>query len=285
MLYYLGNTHQKREDISMTGAITAGARRLLTGAGLALGAFALSGCLNISTSFSGVPLDELDTGGAAPVEFALAGPDDAILTVGDTLAITVEGDAAAREAVLFRLDGDKLAVGRDGDWDSADGKATIRVTMPAPREVSLAGSGDISAETLAKSAEVSIAGSGKVTIADLDADRLEVSSAGSGTLAAKGRAERLEISIAGSGDIDFAEVMADDVEISIAGSGDIRLASDGRVSSSIVGSGNVYVTGSATCKTSAVGSGEVTCKPAAQAASTAPDSATPGEPDETAARE
>lgn len=247
----------------MKDQMASRAKALLGTASLLAASAGLSGCLNINTGFSGVPLDELDTSGSAPNGIALAGPDNLILTVGDTLDIQVEGDPDAIEGLRFDMDGDTLEIGRDSDWMSTSGKAIVRVTMPAPRSVSLAGSGDIDAATLAENAEISIAGSGSVQIGEIASDDLDISVAGSGSLSGSGTINTLEISIAGSGDIDFAKVKADDVEISIAGSGDIALASDGTVDASIAGSGDVNVTGNATCNSSALGSGSVVCKPAA----------------------
>lgn len=240
-------------------AKTLGAATLLLGASLAL-----SGCLYLASGFDGVPLDELDTSGSPPVEIALAGPDDVILTVGDTLDIAVEGDDAATDDLRFRIDGERLSIGREDGGMNSDGKALIRVTMPAPRAIALAGSGKLEAEALASTAEISLAESNTATVAEIAADDLEVSVAGSGSLSGRGTVERLDISIAGSGDIDFAAVEAEIVEISIAGSGDVTLASNGSVEASIAGSGDVFVTGSASCKTRSAGSGEVRCRPAVQ---------------------
>lgn len=246
---------------------TATCKARLVGAASALAAtIGLSGCINIDTGFSGVPLEEIDMSASAPVEFTLAGPDDVFLTVGETLDIQVEGDPDVVEDLRFKLDGDELSVGRESGWDSAKGKAIIRITMPPPRELALAGSGDIQAATLARESEVAVAGSGAVTVESISSADLEVAVAGSGSLTGSGSAKTLEISIAGSGDINFADLEADTVEISIAGSGDVELASDGTVDTSIAGSGDVTVTGSATCQTSSVGSGNVTCRPRAQAA-------------------
>lgn len=209
----------------------------------------------------GVPLAELDMSGAAPTSIALAGPDTVILTEGDTLDITVEGDAATTENLRFKLDGDDLTIGRES-YSGKEAKATIRVTMPPPGEIAVAGSGSISAPTVARDAELDIAGSGSIEVASVDADRLEVNIGGSGTTTAAGRAGTLEVNVAGSGDVQLADLVADKVEVSIAGSGDVQLASDGTVEASIAGSGDVTVTGNAKCNLSSMGSGKLTCKPA-----------------------
>ena len=108
-------------------------RNWVSSASAIAASLALTGCINLGGGFSGVPLDEIDTGSSAPVEFALAGPDDVFLTVGEQLDIQVEGDEAVLADLRFKLDGDTLGVGRESDWMDSKGKAIIRVTMPAPR--------------------------------------------------------------------------------------------------------------------------------------------------------
>ena len=228
----------------------------------------LSGCFSIKTDFGGEELADLDTSGSAPTEISLAGPDDIVLKVGETLDISVEGDDDAIAALRFKRSANSLTVGRESDWDTGSGTATVTIVMPAPDEVSLAGTGEIRAETMADTAEIAMAGSGKVTIAEMAAESLEISSAGSGTILAAGTASDLEVSIVGSGDVDLSKLKADDVEVSIAGSGDVMLMSDGQVDVSIAGSGSVFVTGDAQCSSSIMGSGKLSCKPAAQSAST-----------------
>lgn len=250
----------------MTTPLARTTRAALAGAALLSGSLSLSGCLNISTGFDGEPLAELDQSGRAPTAIGLAGPDDIVLAVGDELSIEVEGEDDVIETLRFRRSGDSLTVGRADNGSDLKGKAIIRITMPAPKDVSLAGSGDITAETLADASEVSIAGAGRVLVKDFAIDTLEIGIAGSGSLQGRGRVSTLEISIAGSGDVDFGDVVADSAEISIAGSGDVKLASDGKVDASIMGSGDVLVIGNATCTSNAVGSGTMTCKARPKAA-------------------
>ena len=248
-----------------------------SGLAMAAAATLLTACnsdFNISTSSSGVPLAELDTSGAAPTGISLAGPDRVIVTSGEGLTINVEGDPDVTEGVRFELDGDTLEISREGNWMGSS-VATVRVTMPTPTELSLAGSGEIEVDRLGtgEGAEVSIAGSGESRVGQIDADRLEVSVAGSGSLEAAGRVQTLELSIAGSGDLDLRNVTVGDAEVSIAGSGDARFTSNGNVDASIMGSGDVEVFGNANCSVSSMGSGEVRCnRTSARAANTADES-------------
>ncbi len=256
--------------------------KFLTGLAMAAAATLLSACntdMNITSSSSGVPLAELDYAGAKPTGITLAGPDRLIVTSGDTLTIDVEGDPEVTKGLRFELDDDDLEIGREGNWRNS-GVATIRVTMPTPDEVTLAGSGTIKLDRVGTGgdAKVTIAGSGESQIDKIDADELEVSMAGSGSLKGAGQAKSLELSIAGSGDLDLRKVTVGDADISIAGTGDAVFASDGKVEASIMGSGTVEVIGSAKCKVSAMGSGELRCharaaadadKPAASKAASA----------------
>ena len=229
-------------------------------AAMAAGA-AMAGCSNMSfeAGSDGVPLAEFDMSGEAPSRFTLAGPDRVILTSGDTLDIDVSGDSRAVDLLRFERDGDNLTVARaksSGD----NGTAVVRVTMPAPREVTLAGSGEIEAGELTEEVQLSIAGSGTIRAPRVDARKLDVNIAGSGTLEAAGRTDSLDLNIAGSGDARMGSLTVQTADINIMGSGDARFASDGEVDANIMGSGDVTVVGRARCKVKAMGSGTVTCE-------------------------
>lgn len=231
-------------------------------AAIALGLTAAScGNLNVTVGDGdGVPLSELDMGGTAPTKLVLAGPDRVVVTEGAELAITVSGDQDAIDALRFNLEKGTLGIMREKSW-KGPGIATVAVTMPAAREIVLAGSGDISAPAMVEDAEVNIAGSGTVAIGRVQARSLEVNVMGSGTLAAAGAAERLDFNVAGSGMLKARALKVDRAEINIAGSGGGEFASDGTVQARIAGSGDVTVYGRADCKISAMGSGTVRCRP------------------------
>ena len=228
-------------------------------------ATALAGCdgahIRINDS-DGKKLPDLDLTGKAPTELVLAGPDEVRVTTGDKLAITVEGDPEVAEHLRFTLDHDTLGVLREGEWKLGGNKtAIVNVTMPAPREVTLAGSGRILAAALAADAKVTIAGSGAVETAAVAADKLELTIAGSGTYRAAGSAKKLDLTVAGSGLAEMDALKVDEAKITIAGSGSARFASDGTVKADILGSGDVRVRGRATCTVSSMGSGRLVCEP------------------------
>lgn len=247
-------------------------------AALAMGA-ALSGCAYMADweEVEGVPLAELDMSGDPPTRITLAGPDKVVITEGDTLEITLDGDADAGAALRFNRDGERLTIARDNKVYDGRGSAIVRMSIPAPSDLSIAGSGTIEAFSMAGDADVEIAGSGDITVASIEAEELEVDIAGSGNVTAVGTAARLSVEIAGSGNVRLEELTADDVTIEIAGSGNVQVASNGKVDAEIAGSGDIIVTGSATCSVQSAGAGSLTCRPAATTAAVDPDEAGSGE--------
>ena len=222
----------------------------------------------------GKKLSELDLSGTAPEELVLAGPDEVRVTQGDKLAITVTGEGA--DQVRFTLKGGALGIMRENcfKWHDGDKAAVVNVTMPAPKELTLAGSGKISTPALAKDAKVTVAGSGSVEAAAVAGDTLELTIAGSGEFRAAGSVQTFDLKVMGSGSSHTDGLMAGTAKVTIAGSGDAAFASDGQVDAKIMGSGEVRVRGRATCKVSSMGSGKLVCEPGdgGSAAATPPTS-------------
>lgn len=222
----------------------------------------VSGCDGkVTINGEGKPLAELDMSGAAPEELVLAGPDEVRVTTGDKLAISVEGDAEVKDQLRFALKDGSLAIHRQDKAFGDGGKvAIINVTMPAPREVVMAGSGKIVTANLASKAEVTVAGSGTIESNALASDKLDLTIAGSGNFRAAGAVKLLDMTIAGSGSAQMDALKVDKADVSIAGSGSTAFSSDGEVDASIMGSGNVTVKGRARCTVSSMGSGTLVCE-------------------------
>lgn len=231
----------------------------------------------------GVPLADIEIAGPPPSEVVLSSGDTVIITSGDTFDIKVEGSNT--DSLRFVRDAEVIGITRTADW-SGDSNATIRITMPPPREVVIAGSGTIKAESLAATSEVVIGGSGVVEFGTVAAEKLGINIGGSGKIKGAGTVKKLEVNIGGTGDVEMAGLKADSAEVSIGGKGDVAFASDGDVTANIAGAGDVKVAGSAKCTVNAFGSGTLTCTPggsgaaaipAAPTAPTAPVAAKPAE--------
>ncbi len=224
----------------------------------------LAGCHHGTVTIDdtdGVPLAQLDMKGAAPHGLTLAGPDNVQITTGDTLAITVDGDADQAAQLRFVLKGDSLGIGRRGEMAANTTPLTIHVTMPPASALTLAGSGKITAPALASNVAITVAGSGKVTTPAVAAKDLTATVAGSGSYSAAGHVDTLTLSIAGSGDAPMAGLTVGKAVVTVAGSGSGAFTSDGTVDGNIVGSGEVTVHGKAKCTVNAIGSGKLVCQP------------------------
>jgi Putative auto-transporter adhesin, head GIN domain len=224
----------------------------------------VAGCDGMKVSINGEegkPLSELDLSGKAPDELVLAGPDEVRVTTGDKLAITVEGDQEVKDQLRFSIKDGSLAIHRKDDaFGSGKKVAIINVTMPAPREIVMAGSGKISTVNLASKAEVTVAGSGTIESTAIAGESLDLTIAGSGNFRGAGNVKSLDLSIAGSGSAEMDALKVEKADISIAGSGSTAFSSDGEVDASIMGSGSVTVKGRARCTVSSMGSGTLVCE-------------------------
>jgi hypothetical protein len=208
---------------------------------------------------AGVPLEELDLTGEAPHKVALLGPAQVVLSEGEVFRVDVEPGPTG-EDVLFSLADGKLGVA-GGDAD-----AVVRITLPAPRKLAIAGSGRMTAAKLAADGKVSIAGSGRLEVASVEGGSLKASLAGSGRLVVDGHVDEFELSIAGSGSCDAEGLVAGKAAVHVAGSGDAIFTCNGEVAAHLMGSGNVIVRGSARCSVHSMGSGTLTCEREREAA-------------------
>ena len=217
----------------------------------------------------GVALEELDLTGEVPTRVSVAGGTRVRIAEGDVLRIKASGPGS--ESLRFLLRDGQLSVlppRRDG----ADvGEPELDIAMPAPRALSVGGSGQIETDTLAGKARLAVAGSGRITVRAADCENLKASIAGSGILEAGGRAAALKLSVAGSGIVRMEDLDAERAKISIAGSGRAAIGSDGEVDARMMGSGDVTIHGSARCSVRSMGSGRLQIIPRGRDAPDAPE--------------
>ena len=128
----------------------------------------------------GVSVEELDLTGPAPRKVALCGPGQVVLREGDVFRVEVEPGPGAAD-VRFALGEERLNV------SGGDRETVITITLPAPRKLTIAGSGRMAAAKLARDGKVSIAGSGRLEVAAVEGGKVNVSLAGSGRAALDGR--------------------------------------------------------------------------------------------------
>jgi hypothetical protein len=167
--------------------------------------------------------------------------------------------ATGPEAILKHLQFNqgKLESTQPLNW--CDASVTIELTGPEVRHWTLAGSGDLTLEQLQQDdLDITLAGSGSVTAngkvqhtsaklagsGDLNLDGLEQIDMelvinGSGSATASGSVDRSRILIAGSGDAKLGRLVAKNARVQIWGSGDADIAPVESAQVEIGGSGNV----------------------------------------------
>tara|TARA_B100001057_G_scaffold298466_1_gene298620 strand:- start:493 stop:1230 length:738 start_codon:yes stop_codon:yes gene_type:complete len=205
----------------------------------------------ISTSWSGTARFD---------QVTLASKDDVRVTRGDRWRIRASGNPVVLAELRFKVEDGALIIGRRSNRDKIEGSARIEVIAPDVEGVTLAGSGDLSIDTMdTDQVDAIVAGSGTIEVARIAARELTATVAGSGDLRIAGRAGNGRITIAGSGEIDGQRLRLERASVSIAGSGDARFSADGSVSASIVGSGDAIVSGTTDCTQTRMGSGRLTC--------------------------
>ena len=198
--YYVNNTQtRRRAKILKFGQLI---KALAPALAIALAA-GVSGCDGAKISINGEEgkkLSEIDMSGPAPNELVSLGPDEIQITSGEKLAITVDGDPEAVEQMRFSLKDGTLAVMRaEKAFSSTNKLAVVHVTMPPPKEVTMAGSGKINAAALASDAKVVVVGSGRIDSQSVSGGKLDVTLPGLGSFRAAGNVGNLDLTILGSG--------------------------------------------------------------------------------------
>jgi hypothetical protein len=199
-------------------------------------------------------------------ELVSAGPYDVQVQTGANPSVSARGPQRVLDDMVVEVKGDKLLIHSKNrgffswSWGSRD-RTVFTVTVPQLRSATLAGSGDLSVNSVnGDSFTGTLAGSGDLSIASASVKSLKVSLAGSGDAKiGGGQAQTAEYDTVGAGDIDARGVTAQQLKVSIAGSGDIKARSTGTADVTIMGSGDVDVTGGAKCTITKHGSGDVSC--------------------------
>ena len=197
-------------------------------------------------------------------EISTSGPQDVVVTRGDTFAVRAEGSPEALAWLKPVVANGRLTIEpRDGfnwmGWQKLR-PATFYVTLPRLDAVAVAGSGDISVDRIeGESFEATIAGPGSLAIASMDVKQASFSIGASGDVTAAGTAGDTHVSIGGSGEVQAGRLRSQTASVSIAGSGDVALTVEEDAKVSIAGSGNVDIAGPAHCSVTQMGSGDVRC--------------------------
>lgn len=202
---------------------------------------------------------------AAFTEISVRNNANVILVQGTDQSVT----ATAREETIGKLVvevKDRKLIVRyptntwfDSRWNPGD--VTIHVTMPQIDDLSVAGTGSISAGGLITSRIIDclVSGSGFISITNLKAEKITSRLSGTGHLQLAGEevVSEYKLSLSGPGGVKSSGIKAQNVNVLISGSGSCTVHAIENLNCKIAGSGSVTYYGNPAIETTIVGSGTV----------------------------
>lgn len=232
-------------------------RRVSYAASVALIAgLALNGCGPVIVGNGDVITEDREVTGFSGVR--IDGSADVYVMQDTSESVVVETDENLMEYVTTELVGGMLAVDTRQGVALAPTKLIVYVQGPDIDELSINGSGDITASStlIGERLDLSIDGSGDIS-ARVDMTSVYTSIDGSGDVTLSGETDAHSISIDGSGDVKASNLATSTTTITIDGSGNCKVNAAETLTVTIDGSGDVYYRGSPTVNQSISGSGDV----------------------------
>ncbi len=191
-----------------------------------------------------------------------AGAFDVFFSQADDREIRIEADENLMQYILTSVEDGVLRI-RTRNGMNLRPTQDIKVYLRSPRyeTVSLAGSGNMVAETAINSTEkikLSIAGSGDIKLKEINAPEVYVNIAGSGKAEASGSTRTVDIDVAGSGDVRMKDLKAENAKINIAGSGNVWVYASMMLDVRVAGGGDIHYYGNPSeIKSKSAGSGNL----------------------------
>lgn len=192
-------------------------------------------------------------------------PGKLYLRQGSPQKVELEGKATILKEIETKLEGNRLVIGKEGDWNwkwGDDEEITVYVTMKDIEGLSVSGAGDIIGETkiVAGDLDLNVSGSGNMKIQAEASGEVEADVSGSGNLELMGKCKEFNSDVSGSGKVNMTMTIAGDADFGISGSGRIQASGTAaNVKTNISGSGKVLAANLETnrCEVRISGSGDV----------------------------
>ncbi|HWA80521.1 MAG TPA: DUF2807 domain-containing protein [Acetobacteraceae bacterium] len=168
----------------------------------------------------------------------LDAPADLTFSPSDKTGVAVTAPADVLKLIRTEVEGGTLVIALNGS-----------VVLSSPIEIAASGP---------NLTGIALTGAGTVKAAGLSGPDLNISLSGSGGVTADGHVTQVGIRVSGSGDVDVAAIPAASVSGVITGSGTIRAFASERIKATITGSGTFIVSGNPTQReTNVIGSGDI----------------------------
>ena len=155
----------------------------------------------------------------------LGGSNTVVIDVGPTQSVVVSGDDNIVRRVTTEVWSGRLVIANEAGSFETRTPLTVHVTVPMLKAVALNGSGSID-------------------LHGVDVPKLDLTLPGSGTLTADGSASQVHVVVSGSGTVELRQLRAADVRAVVSGSGSIFVTATRSLEATVSGSGSVIYTGS-----------------------------------------
>jgi len=190
-----------------------------------------------------------------------SGPMDIILQDGPSADVKVECDQNLLSYIITETEGKTLRIKTKKGYN-LQSRNPMRVYVAAPvfNEVTLAGSGNITSESVLVNPDemaLKLSGSGNINL-QVNTPELKSLMNGSGNIKLVGSADKWIAAISGSGNIYCFDLNTQKAEVSINGSGDAEVMASKQLTLKINGSGQIRYKGNANIESHINGSGSVT---------------------------
>jgi hypothetical protein len=192
-------------------------------------------------------------------------PFDVYVHTGQAAGIHASGTDEALDRLEIRNEGGQLRIGsKSGGWFSgwhwSGQKARIDVTVPMIGEVSVAGPGNLTVDTVrTRDFGMHLSGPGNINVGSVEASGVTLNLSGPGDIRVAGHADRAVVHLSGPGNIHAGSLTLSEADVTLSGPGDIDATVTRTANVSLSGPGDVRIQGGAHCNVQKSGPGDVHC--------------------------
>ena len=193
-------------------------------------------------------------------------PFDVYVHTGKAPGIHASGTDEALDRLEIENRGGELRIrGKSGSWFSGwhwgrGERARIDVTVPMIGEVSLAGPGNLTVDTIrTRDFGAHLSGPGNISVGSVEASGVTLNLSGPGDIRVAGHADRAVIHLSGPGNIRADALNLGEADVTLSGPGDIDATVTRTADVRLSGPGDVRIRGGARCSIHKSGPGDVHC--------------------------
>jgi len=192
-------------------------------------------------------------------------PFDVYVHTGKAPGVHASGTQEALDRLQIENRGGELHIGsKSGSWFSGwhwgGQKARIDVTVPMIGEVSLAGPGNLTVDTVrTRDFGIHLSGPGDVTVGSVEANGITLDLSGPGDIRVAGHAGRAVMRLSGPGNIHADGLNLSEADVTLSGPGDIDATVTRNANLRLSGPGDIRIRGGAHCNIQKSGPGDVHC--------------------------